>query len=283
MDRNNIDLSIIIPVYNTPLEYLKECLESIIKANIKYFYEIIIINDGSTNDEVVLFLEQYKEKHTYIIHKENTGVSNTRNIGLERAKGDFILWLDADDILLSEINNVIYFLKRNTEYDVAYCDLQTFGDFSYSEKKGLMSKFKLIYISNILSVTSVFRKKILEKVSKFNTDLSYAEDWDFWTRIASAGFQFKYLPNPFFLYRKISDGKSLSQQNYDKREEIKDFIKSQFNPHKEITLKEVNKYVIYNFKNNKAHIFKLIIILFFPFIFKYLQKKGIYKNNIIVD
>ena len=90
MDRNNIDLSIIIPVYNTPLEYLKECLESIIKANIKYFYEIIIINDGSTNDEVVLFLEQYKEKHTYIIHKENTGVSNTRNIGLERAKGEFL-------------------------------------------------------------------------------------------------------------------------------------------------------------------------------------------------
>ena len=69
MDRNNIDLSIIIPVYNTPLEYLKECLESIIKANIKYFYEIIIINDGSTNDEVVLFLEQYKEKHTYIFTK----------------------------------------------------------------------------------------------------------------------------------------------------------------------------------------------------------------------
>ncbi|MBT0554521.1 glycosyltransferase family 2 protein [Riemerella anatipestifer] len=174
-------------------------------------------------------------------------------------------------------------MNENSNYDVVYCDLKTFGAFTYSSKKGNFSKFKLMCIGNLMAVTSLFRKKVFDKVGGFNEGLFYAEDWDFWIRIASAGFRFKYLPEPFFLYRKMNDGVSLSQQNYNKREEIKSFIKSQFDPHKEITIEEVNLYVLNNFRDNKKHICKLLIILFFPWLFKVLKKKGIYKNDIVVD
>lgn len=279
----NLDLSIIIPVYNTSIPYLKECLGSIESANIQYSYEVIIINDGSTKTEVIEFLNNYQEKNTKIYHKENGGLSSARNEGLKYIIGDLVLCLDSDDCLLSEINQAISFLKNQKEYDVVYSDVKTFGDTDYTIVKGNFSKFKLIYIGHITSATNLFRRQVLEKVSYFNEKIVYAEDWDFWARVAAAGFKFKYLPTPYFLYRKIIDGKSVSQQNYDKREEIKSFIKSQFNPHKEITIQEINKYVLNNFNDNKKHLLKLFLILFLPSIFKFLQKKGIYKNNIVVD
>lgn len=283
MERNNIDLSIIVPVYNTPLEYLKECLDSIKNANIRCTYEIIIINDGSTKQEVIDFLNHYQEEHTRIYHKTNGGLPSARNEAIKYLTGELVLCLDSDDLLLPEINNAIKFLKENKQYDVVYSDIKTFGDTDYTIIKGNFSKFKLLYVGHITSATNLFRSEVLKKVKYFNENLIYAEDWDFWARVASAGFQFKYLPTPYFLYRKIIDGKSVSQQNYDKREEIKSFIKSQFNPHKEITLKEVNKYVLNNFKDNKKHLLKLFLILFFPAVFRFLQRKGVYKNNIVID
>ncbi|MDY3317954.1 glycosyltransferase [Riemerella anatipestifer] len=275
-------LSIIIPVYNTPVRYLQECLDSITKAKINYSYEIIIVNDGSKNKEVLDFLASYKEPHTSIIHKENGGLSSARNAALGKRKGKFTLFLDSDDLLLPEINDAIEFLDNNTNYDVVYTDIHVFGNKEYKLKKGRFSKFKLLYIGHITSASNLVRTSIIQNM-RFNEDLVYAEDWDFWARVASLGGRFKYYHKVFFKYRKMRDGASLSQKNYNKREEIKSFIKSQFDPHKEITLGEVNLYVLNNFRDNKKHICKLLIILFFPWLFKVLKKKGIYKNDIVVD
>lgn len=284
MEKYIIDLSIIIPVYNTPIKYLKECLESIKNAKIKYSYEIIIVNDGSTNDELISFINSYEEEHSIIIHKENGGLSSARNSALKIVKGQFIICLDSDDLLLPEINTAISFLKNHPKYDIIYSDVKVFGKSNYKSIKGNFSKFKLLYITHITSASNLFRSKVLEKVPIFNENLIYAEDWDFWARAASAGFQFKYLPKPFFKYRKMGDGHSISQKNYEKREDIRKFIKSQFDPHREITLEEVNKYVLNNFKDNKKHLLKLLILLFTPpLIFNTLQKFKIFKNNIVID
>jgi glycosyltransferase involved in cell wall biosynthesis len=277
-----IHLSIIIPVYNTPMEYLKECLESIKTSNIKYKYEIIIINDGSTEVELITFLNNYFDTHTLVINKDNSGVSKARNIGIEQAKGKLVLCLDSDDLILPEINTAIMLLKKNTDYDVLYCDVQFFGDTDYFFKKGEFSLFKLIYISNFLTPSStLFRKSITEKIL-FNESLSYSEDKDFFARTANAGYKFKYLPIPFCKYRKMLNGESLSQKNLSKREDSENFIKNQFNPHQIITLNSVNHFIINNFKTNKKQFVKLAIIIFFPFIYNFFKNKKKFKNDYVI-
>ena len=88
--------SIIIPVYNTE-KYLKKCLDSVFLQNYDN-YEIIIVNDGSTDnsDKIV---KEYMKKHKNIIYilKENGGLSSARNVGVSKAKGDYLLFLDSDD------------------------------------------------------------------------------------------------------------------------------------------------------------------------------------------
>lgn len=268
-----IDLSIIIPLYNTPLVYLKECLESIVKANLRYTFEIIIVNDGSTNQEITDFLKEYKNPHTTIIHKENTGVSDSRNIGMERSRGQFVICLDSDDKILPAINEALDYLRENKEYSALFCDVQFFGDSDYYYKKGEFSKFQLLYISNMLTPSStLFRREIAAAV-QFNKDLSYSEDKDFFYRAVHKGFQFKYFPKTFCFYRKIYNNQSLSQKNIAMRDEVENFIKSQFNPHHEITIDDVNQYILHNFRGHKKHLIKMCIILFSPRLFKFLLSK----------
>ena len=93
----HLDLSIIIPVYNAE-KYLTECLDSIINNKTKYNYEIICINDGST-DTSLNILNTYSKRHNNItvITQENRGASRARNIGLDNATGKYIAFIDCDD------------------------------------------------------------------------------------------------------------------------------------------------------------------------------------------
>ena len=93
----NIQLSVIIPIYNTKL-YLKEAIDSILLQR-KYVFEIILINDGSTDGSKELLEELYSQDPIIkIIHTENRGQGHARNIGTDLSKGNFIYYFDSDDI-----------------------------------------------------------------------------------------------------------------------------------------------------------------------------------------
>ena len=92
-------ISIIIPVYNTA-KYLKRCLDSVLAQSYKDF-EMVIINDGSTDNSEQI-INEYKDKYPDLIsyyNKPNTGVASTRNFGIEKAKGEYIMFLDSDDYI----------------------------------------------------------------------------------------------------------------------------------------------------------------------------------------
>jgi len=110
-----IDISIIIPVYNAEI-YLNECIDSVLKQTFRNF-EIILVDDGST-DSSGLICKEYEKKDSRIIyiHKENIGVSNSRNVGINNSSGNWILFIDADDLLGTSdfLEKMYYFALNNT-------------------------------------------------------------------------------------------------------------------------------------------------------------------------
>ena len=124
MDYRKKVLSIIIPVYNTE-KYLEKCLDSVLAA-VDESMEVLIINDGSTdNSEKVI--EQYLKKKPSIFRyfkKANGGLSDVKNYGLQRAKGNFIIFLDSDDYIESEMYHEMLHLAQEKDSDIVVCDFQ---------------------------------------------------------------------------------------------------------------------------------------------------------------
>ena len=99
-------ISVIIPIYNTA-QYLPRCINSVLNQTYRDF-ELLLIDDGSTDDSISI-CDHYAQKdcRIQVYHKENSGVSDTRNFGLDHAKGDYIAFVDSDDILAAD------FLERS--------------------------------------------------------------------------------------------------------------------------------------------------------------------------
>ncbi len=109
----NIKISVIIPVYNVE-KYIEQCLESVLNQTLKDI-EIIVINDGST-DSSLKKIEKYKnDKKIIIIDKKNEGVSKTRNIGLQKANGKYVYFIDSDDYLESDVVLEKLYIKSEEE------------------------------------------------------------------------------------------------------------------------------------------------------------------------
>ena len=100
---NMIELSVVVPIYNTPKDLLRHCLTSILEnlSTMNEEVEVFLINDGSTEVYIDSLLTEVSEKDKRIsyIKKSNTGLSNTRNFGIKKARGEYITFVDADDYL----------------------------------------------------------------------------------------------------------------------------------------------------------------------------------------
>ena len=134
---HNIPVSVIIPVYNVS-KYLEECLDSIVGQSLKNI-EIICINDGSTdNSPDILKSYAQKDDRIIVIEQTNKGLSATRNTGLRMAKGDYIHFMDSDDMLDINALEYMYNEASKANLDVIYCD-----GISFYESEKLKDKFPL--------------------------------------------------------------------------------------------------------------------------------------------
>lgn len=181
-----IDLiSVIIPIYNTPKKLLEKCLKSIINQSYNYL-EIIIVDDGSNAECVKNYSNILtKEKRAKIITKKNTGVSDSRNVGLKEAKGKYIMFVDSDDYLDLNYIEYLYNSLINNDVNIAISgativneNFQKIGKMIYYFKK---SKMKINdYIDVVINypyftcVKMLFKKNIVKKT--FKTDMKYGED-----------------------------------------------------------------------------------------------------------
>lgn len=125
MGKTDLLLSIIIPVYNTEL-YLEECVESLLNQNLENF-EIIFVNDGSTDNSKTIML-RYQEEYPYIhyFEQENAGQGKARNFGLQQAKGTYIYFMDSDDYLLPGALNKMLTKASADDLDAIYFNGKSF-------------------------------------------------------------------------------------------------------------------------------------------------------------
>ena len=111
-------ISIIVPVYNVK-EYLEKCVDSILNQTYKNI-EIILINDGSTDGSKELCDEiAKKDDRIMVIHKENGGVSETRNIGIDKSKGEYISFVDSDDYITPDFCETLYKALKENNADIS--------------------------------------------------------------------------------------------------------------------------------------------------------------------
>ena len=132
-------VSVIIPVYNVEA-YLCECIDSVINQTYKNF-EIILVDDGST-DSSGKICDDYAEKdeRVRIIHKENSGPSKTRNVGLECAKGKYIYFLDSDDYIELNALELLVNTAESDGADLVFFDAHSFSDDGAQIKQGYVVK-----------------------------------------------------------------------------------------------------------------------------------------------
>lgn len=143
MSNDNIDLSIIIPVYNTE-KYIEECLESIMNINITNF-EVIIIDDGST-DSSASIIEKYSEsfENIYYRYQENMGQGSARNYGVSISKGKYIYFMDSDDIICSSKFTEVFNKLYSSDLDAVFFDGKSFLDTVNNEERNNFQNFNYI-------------------------------------------------------------------------------------------------------------------------------------------
>ncbi|MFH1552199.1 MAG: glycosyltransferase [Candidatus Omnitrophota bacterium] len=189
--------SVIIPTFNRR-SFLEKAVDSVLGQTFTDL-ELIVIDDGSTDDTEQLILS-YNDKRLTYIHQPNRGVSRARNTGLEASKGEFIAFLDSDDYWASEK------LKKTAGYIKNFPDIGIFHTEEEWYRKGVhlnqMEKHKkpsgLVYkyalpLCCISISTAAVKKDIFTRVGVFDEDLEACEDYDFWLRATSI-YEVKLIP-----------------------------------------------------------------------------------------
>lgn len=124
-----MELSIIVPVYNVE-KYLKKCITSLVEQTLDdSLYEILIVNDGSP-DQSQAIIEEYAKKYSNIVAlvKENGGLSDARNYGLQRAKGRYIAFVDSDDYVDVRMYETMLQKAKEKDFDMVVCDFKEIYD-----------------------------------------------------------------------------------------------------------------------------------------------------------
>ena len=135
-------ITIVINVYNCE-KYINKCLECIVNQTYKNL-EILIINDGST-DNTLSICRKYKDPRIRIKTTENLGLSLSRNVGIDNAKGEYLYFIDADDFIEVDTIEYLYKLIKKYNVDIATCKSMDIYNYDYEVKN---KKEKVVFLSN---------------------------------------------------------------------------------------------------------------------------------------
>lgn len=201
-------ISIVMPVYNVPGEYLGYCLDSILNQTYQNF-EICIADDCSTNKDTIETLKKYmsSDSRIKVVFREKNGhISRATNSALELATGEFVGLMDNDDKLeIHALNEVVNVLNRNPDIDFIYTDEDKIDMEENRSDPHFKSDFALdtLYGGNYICHFSVIRKSIIDKIGGFRTGYEGAQDFDLFLRITNETNKIYHIPKVLYHWRMI--------------------------------------------------------------------------------
>ena len=225
-------ISVVIPAYNAE-QFLDETLESVLSQTYEN-WECIIVNDGSTdNTESIAKKWCEKDARFRYFYKENSGASDTRNLGIKKARGEYIAFLDADDILTSDNLEVRINVLIEQNVDLVATKLQHFTDklpkvsknnarqdVLYYAKEGLT---QLMAFNKVTPSTVLCKKSVMDEVGGF-TWHKKAEDLHCWLKVLFAGYKI-YRLGEYYAYRRMHNN-SWSSMDINCSKEVLELIVS---------------------------------------------------------
>lgn len=231
-------VSVIIPCYNHG-QYIDDAVDSVLNQTFKDF-EIIVINDGSTDEFTINKLRSYSKPKCKVIHTSNQGPSSARNTGIKEASGVYILPLDADDKISSRyLDEAVRILDRKSEIGIIYCDVEFFGN---KTGKWILPDFTVeqILLMNMIISCALFRRSDYLKTKGYNPNMLYGwEDWDFWLTLIENGVGVYKLPEVHFFYRIINNKTSRESILYSNSENPKNCLRTLYLNHYDFYLNKL--------------------------------------------
>lgn len=265
-------VSVVIPCYNHGL-YLKEALSNL--DNESSLYEIIIVNDGSNTEETLQILNDLKTKNFNVVSQENKGLSEARNTGIFHSKGEYILFLDADNsIEVDLINKAATIFDSNSEIAVVYSDAEYVGN---KTGRWVVGEFNLqrLMIANYIDACAMVRKSVFDELGGYDSKMIGGwEDWELWLRIGFAGKKFYYLPEVGFKYRTYPGSMSgVLGKSFEIRNRLKAYLHEKYKG--KMGQEYITDFVIIRFKNSPIKfITKLVMISWFNKVYQKLLKEN---------
>lgn len=237
-------VSILIPAYNAE-KYIGVALDSALNQTYKNL-EIVVVNDGS-RDNTEAVIKNYRDRRLRYFSQENRGIARTRNKLLREAKGEYITFLDSDDIYLPDkVREEVEFLETNSDYGAVYCDLRYFFD----ENPNKLYRHKYVFHSGdilaellkrqfITNTTLMLRRSVIEKIGDFNEEAREVEDWSYFLRMSRAGIKFGFIKEDSVRFRLRWDNNT----RFDKQLAIQSDALEMFERlRKEMSAEEIGKY-----------------------------------------
>jgi glycosyltransferase involved in cell wall biosynthesis len=201
-------VSVIILCHNYA-RYLPEAVASVWNQTFRNF-EIIVVDDGSTDDSLAVAHRLASETHSGIpfrvVHLHDVGPTKARRLGAEQARGKYILPLDADDRIAPDfLAKTEMLLEADPKLGFAYVDTVFFGDREQRHHQPEYDYDRLCR-ENFISYCSLIRIAAFDDVGGYDAEnWGYYEDWDLWIRLGTKGWFGRHIPEPLFFYRHHFD------------------------------------------------------------------------------
>lgn len=236
---NEVFISIVIPIYNKE-RYIRNTINNILQQTYQNF-EIIIINDGSTDNSLPI-VQSFIDKRIHIFSQLNSGVSDARNLGIKRAQYSYIAFCDADDEWMPD--HLMHITQLIQNYPDA--GLLSTGRVCYQNEK----EIDKIYFSNIsqsmfivkdicscmekvITSSICIKKEAIQKVGGFKSQIKNGEDLDLWIRIASS-YKVAYYNIPSVKY--IANSINNASQNIDQYFPYWEWYQYNYTPQKSLNI-----------------------------------------------
>jgi len=203
-------ISVVLPTYNGA-KYIRQSIDSCLNQTYTNI-ELIIVDDGSTDDTPEIVKSYTDKRIKHLRHKKNKGLPHSLNTGFAAATGDYLTWTSDDNFYDKKAIELMLDFLESKNCEFVYCDYYRFNEEKDNNKRRVqLNPPTSLKETNCVGPCFLYSNKVKVTIGKYDTDVSLAEDYDYWIRI-SKKFQLCHLNEPLYFYREHSKSLSSSKQ-----------------------------------------------------------------------